>query len=126
MAYHEGEVKAFTNPTADLMCPHSRGQMNRGEILYHWLQGKKQCLIKQQTHKVTALLVLYKCSGIPFGWHGNVCGVPGSKTNGQWQQMVHKVPFQVYAVAFPFCSVLAALRRVLKPRAQQITSNYLC
>lgn len=33
-------------PPAVLMCPRSRGQMNRGDYLYHWLQ-EKRCLLNQ-------------------------------------------------------------------------------
>lgn len=48
MAYHEGEGKAFTKPPAVLMCPRSRGQMNRGDYLYQWLQEKKKKKKKQR------------------------------------------------------------------------------
>lgn len=105
----------------------SRGQMNR-DYLYHWLQERKKMSIKSSSkHTKRQPYWFSKCSGIPFGWRGDVCGVPGSKTNGQWQQIVHKVPFQVYAVAFSllFCSCSSEM--LPKPQAQtKITSNYLC
>ena len=56
--------KAFTKPPAVPMCPRSRGQMNRGDYLYHWLQEKekkKRRLLNQaaNTHdEATALLIL--------------------------------------------------------------------
>ena len=34
--------KAFTKPPAVPMCPRSRGQMNRGDYLYHWLREEKE------------------------------------------------------------------------------------
>lgn len=65
-----------------------------------------------------------KCSRIPSGWRGNVCGVvSGSKTNGQWRQIVHKVPFQVYAAAFPFCSALL-LQLCDATQTSNATSNF--
>lgn len=72
--------------------------MNKGDYLYHRLQENEVC--KQQTHKATALFTLSVQVSSPWSVHG----VPSSKTNGQWQKILHKVPFQVHAVAFPFCS----------------------
>lgn len=101
MAYHEGEGKAFTKSPAVLMCPRSSGQWRLISLLAtsNWnLLKLSSKHTKQQPYWFS------KCLGIPSGWHGGVCGEPGSKTNGQRRQTIHNVPFQVYAVMFPFCS----------------------
>lgn len=113
MAYHDEERGRLSlKPPAVLMCPRSRGRMNkRGEIICIIGYEKRNLLNQAAKHTKQQPYWFSKCSGIPSGWRGDVCGVPGSKTNGQWQLTIHKVPFQVYAAAFPFCSVPAAPRR---------------
>lgn len=113
MAYHEGEGKAFTKSPAVLMRPRSRGQRRFIIISYKKLKSIKS----SSKHTKRQPYWFSKCSGILSGWHGGVCGEPGSKTNGQRWQTIHNVPFQVYAVTFPFCSL---------QNIRESTSNYLC
>lgn len=90
-------------------CAQVQGDEWTKEII--WIIGyenKKMSVKSSSKHTKRQPYWFSKCSGIPFSWSGDVCGLPGSKTNGQWQLIVHKVPFQVYAAAFPSCSVLAA------------------
>lgn len=98
------------------MCPHSGGQRKLFILL---ATRKKRKSVKSSSKQTKRQPYRFsKCSGIPSSWRGVVYGVPGSKTNGQWQQIGHKVPFQVYAVPFPFPSVPAALRCSPKPQVQ--------
>lgn len=110
-----GEGKASLNHQR-FWCAHA--QEDRGNYSYRWLPKKRKSVKSSSKQTKRQPYRFSKCSGIPTSWRGVVYGVPGSKTNGQWQQIGHKVPFQVYAVPFPFPSVPAALRCSPKPQLQ--------
>lgn len=75
--------KAFTKPPAVPMCPRSRGQMNRGDYLYHWLREekeKKKMSVKsssKHTRRSDSPIDSLSVQVSRSGWRGDVCGVPG-------------------------------------------------
>lgn len=75
--------KAFTKPPVALMCPCSTGQMNRGEIIFITGYKKIKPVKLGSKHIKRQPYWFSKCLRFQSGWRGDVCGVPGSKTNGQ-------------------------------------------
>lgn len=129
MAYHEGEGKAFTKPPAVLMCPLHEDKLTE-EIIC--IVGYKEMMFVKSSSKHTKRQPYWfsKCSGIPFGWRGDVCGVPGSKTNGQWQQMElvsTRCPSRCTLWHFPSVLFLFTCTSEMLPsnlELKQITSYY--
>lgn len=123
MAYHTGEGKAFTKTTSSLMCPRSRGQMNRGDLFVS-LATRKMKFVKSSSKLTKRQPYCFSmCSGIP-----SVCGLSVvylvRRQMDSGNKPSTRCPSRCTLWHFP--SARAALRCYPKPQAQQITCNYLC
>lgn len=119
MAYDEGGGgggRLSLKPPAVPKCPRSRGRMNKRRLFVSLATKEKKNEIKQQTHRksdspIGSLSVqVSRSAGVAM----SVVYPVRRQMDSDDKKIGHKVPFQVYAVAFPFCSALRCYPENLK------------